>query len=373
MARFFSTSQLLIRTFRPCLRIASLKRFWPGDGGALREKSQQERLGVVTIQAKNEDATDGVAEGKNARSVSEAVIVPTIAIIAVVMLAVCGVGPVRAAEPAETYLNKHYWQEMDWGKAESSKLWQMDGWKPVEGKQTAYATFVMKRKVMLLGHEFDANLAYSNKRHVNEHFTSLYAEVARPECDRVLKELIARFGEPVTNDGTMAIPIAKDVFFRMVHYVYQWDIGDTRFLASCSGNASQDGEIVKNEGRFSWSMKFGHRSLTTKLTPRFALTCTRTISYTASGKTDNLTDLVAWFDLFKSRILNADLVIISDKDSFHASNNEIRFSITRKGYATQYRINRISGSLTATITENAQNVGKIAGKCEKTEALVRKF
>lgn len=37
------------------------------------------------------------------------------------------------------------------------------------------------------------------------------------------------------------------------------------------------------------------------------------------------------------------------------------------------RDNRISGSLIATIKENGQRVGNIAGKCEKTEAPIKKF
>lgn len=296
-----------------------------------------------------------------------------ISIFTAVMLTVCIARSASAAEPAETYLNKHYWQEMDWGNAESSKLWQMDGWLRFEGEQSTYATFVMRRKLTLLGHQFDANLAYLNKRYFNQHFTSLYTKVTRPECDALLKELTAKFGKPAMNDGTIAIPVAEDTFVRMVNYEYQWDMGDTRLLASCSGNASQNGEIVKDEGQFAWSMKFAHRSLTPKLEPKFALICTRTITYASDGETSNLNDLVAWFDLSRSRVLSTNLVILSDKDSFHATDDDIRFSMTRTDYVMDYTVNRISGSLTATIKENGQRVGNIAGKCEKTEAPVKKF
>jgi hypothetical protein len=104
-----------------------------------------------------------------------------------------------------------------------------------------------------------------------------------------------------------------------------------------------------------------------------SLSCTRTISYTASGNSSDVDDLVAWVDLFNFRVLNPDLVTISDKDSFHASDNEIRFSMTRKGYTMAYTVNRISGSLTASVTENGKNAALITGECKKMEALVRKF
>jgi hypothetical protein len=224
-----------------------------------------------------------------------------------------------------------------------------------------------------LGHEFDANLAYLNKPDPNRHFTSLSAEVARPECDELLKRLTAAFGRPVMKDGTIANQVAEDTFVRIVAYEYQWDMGNTRLLASCFWSATQSGEIVRDEGLFRWSMKFAHRSLTAKLQPRFALICTRTITYAAAGKTSNLDDLVAWFDLSRSRVLSTNLVILSDKDSFHATSDRIRFSITRSAYVMDYTINRISGSLAAIITENGQRVGSIAGTCERTETTVKKF
>ena len=215
-------------------------------------------------------------------------------------------------DPAALYLNKDYWARMVWNEAVSSALWQMDGWDPFRGKQSGYATFVGKRQVTMLGVTFDANLAYRNDRHVNQHFTSLYTAgknpISKAQCENAISEITTRSREPVTNDGTVAFAIAPNSFLRLVDYQYQWDIGDTRIFGGCSNfSVTQDGEVLNDDDKYTLSLKFAHVSVTSKLARKFALICNRAATHVADGTTGSLNDMGVWIDTFSSHVLDNGL------------------------------------------------------------------
>jgi hypothetical protein len=299
--------------------------------------------------------------------------------LAAMILSTCTVARAMADEdPAALYLNKDYWARMVWNEAVSSALWQMDGWDPFRGKQSGYATFVGKRQVTMLGVTFDANLAYRNDRHVNQHFTSLYTAgknpISKAQCENAISEITTRFGKPVTNDGTVAFAIAPNSFLRLVDYQYQWDIGDTRIFGGCSNfSVTQDGEVLNDDDKYTLSLKFAHVSVTPKLARKFALICNRAATHVADGTTGSLNDMGVWIDTFSSHVLDTNLVELSDKGSFRSSDAQIQFSMTRQNLVTDYTINRYTGSLSASAKEQGHIVARISGKCSKSENITRKF
>lgn len=278
-----------------------------------------------------------------------------------------------AASPADMYLDADFWQRMEWQEAPSSALWQQEGWAPFEGQQAERLVFTQERSLNLLGQEFTARLGYDRSAVSYEYISALYAEVSRSQCEPQSQALVERFGEPIAHDGTVALPIAENTFMRIIALSYQWDIGDTRLTATCFGFVNQHREVETEDGKFTWSMRYTHRSVTEKIAPKFGLTCTRTLTYAVSGDSRQVSDLVLWIDLYRSRVLGIDLVVLSDEDSLIATTGDIRFSMTRKGLLTDYTINRVTGALTATISEEDQRVGTLMGKCEKSQALTRKF
>ncbi|MBP6013314.1 MAG: hypothetical protein KBA31_13900 [Alphaproteobacteria bacterium] len=279
-----------------------------------------------------------------------------------------------ADEAADLILSKTFWQKIDWSKAESSALWQLPSWAPYDKPQDGKNTFVKEGTVTLFGEAFSAGFARVNNRSVNQHYVTLFAKVTKERCDSAVKELTALFRAPVTNDGSTVIPIAADVSMKLVNYDYEWNIGSTRLFAGCLGSANQSKEPPPfDPDSYHWSMKFSHRSISPRLTPKFALTCTRVLTNSINGATTNAEDLVAWFDLFWERVLRPDLVKVSDKDSFHATDDTIQFSMTNDAGTSEYTINRITGSLSAVIKSDGKTLGRITGKCEKTAAPVRKF
>jgi hypothetical protein len=65
---------------------------------------------------------------------------------------------------------------------------------------------------------------------------------------------------------------------------------------------------------------------------------------------------------------------LSDAKTFRATDNEIRFTVTRKPTVSEYSVDRITGNLYADVRdEHGQKVGHIAGRCEKSDSLEAKF
>jgi hypothetical protein len=155
----------------------------------------------------------------------------------VLIFSTCTVAQATDNDVAALYLNKDYWAHIVWTDAPSSALWQLGGWEPFTGKQSDYATFTKKRKLIMLGMTLDAKLAHLNNRHINHHFTSLYqAGISKTRCDATLKEIVARFGKPVTHDGTVVVRTTDTSFVRFADYEYQWDLNDTRVIAACNNS-----------------------------------------------------------------------------------------------------------------------------------------
>jgi hypothetical protein len=262
-----------------------------------------------------------------------------------------------ATDPASQILNKATWAGMDWQHPEGSALWKSLTWDASDDgtvKKSTATIWGTQFKVMLLGGvlHFDANDAF-------------------PSCDGLEAKAAAHFGKPLSDDSSITIPFSETRSMKMVMVAYQWDVGGTRILASCTGSTSSPAD-PSDPDKLTWSLTFAPPAHLPKLIPKFALRCTRTASY-PDGTTHDATDLAMWIDPYMKNVTNADGVVIADNGTFAATDSTLRFSVTRNAIRSDYVIDRITGSLSATIMQNGQQGGTISGKCDKASTLGAKF
>lgn len=262
-----------------------------------------------------------------------------------------------AGDPASKILSKATWAGMDWQHPEGSALWKSLTW-GARGDGT-----VKKSTVTLWGTQFKA-MFLGGRLH-------FYANDTFPSCDGLESKTAARFGKPSGDDGSIVIPFAETRSMKMVMVAYQWDLGSTRILASCTGLTSSPAD-PSDPDKLTWSLTFASPARLPKLIPKFALRCTRTISY-PDGTTHQAPDFAMWIDPDMQNVTNADGVVIADNVTFAATDSSLRFSVTRNAVRSEYVIDRITGALSATIIQNGQQGGTISGKCDKASTLEAKF
>lgn len=257
-------------------------------------------------------------------------------------------------DPASYLLSKAAWAAMDWQKPEDSPLWRSLAW-TVSGDGT-----VSQATVTIFGTPFKA-LWMGGVLHI-------IATDAFPSCDGLEPKTTVQFGEPLADDGSVVIPFSETRSMKMVAMFYQWDVGNTRILASCVDPTSSP----TDPNKLTWELTFAPPRKLPKLMPKFALRCTRTVTY-GDGTTHDATDVAMWVDPYMKNVTNADGVEIADKGTFVATDSQLRFTATRGGVRSDYTIDRITGSLSATVLQNDQQAGTIGGKCEKASSLGAKF
>jgi hypothetical protein len=284
---------------------------------------------------------------------------------------------VEFTQVEKIYLSKKYWEQMNWQQAEKSSLWLAPGWLPREGILAESVTSPKQRKVILFGKEFNAALNYEDKNVDYKLSSTIFGSKAtKNDCIRIQKELTAIFGQPVFNDGSwMALYYSPKNFMRVVEMSYQWDIGDSRINAGCGGSETNETENQLDADKFLWSIYYAHQSVIKKLVPKFALRCTRKSRMNFGDREQrDLPDQVFWVDTYSERVTNASGQIISDTDSFQATDLEIKFKQTGENKMVfAYVLDRVGGSLSVTIHDKQWVAATINGKCEKSEAIEKKF
>jgi hypothetical protein len=174
------------------------------------------------------------------------------------------------------------------------------------------------------------------------------------------------------NDGTIAFYFGPSHYVKLISSRIQWDFGSTRINAGCFGSVSAEEDANPDAPKFSWSMRFSHVSRSEKEIPNFVLQCTRKAQFNHGGTRD-MEPLIVWIDLNRRHVKLPSFAIFADDKNFAATDDEISYVVTAKQFTTKYSINRISGSLSADITDEGKPFAKLSGTCEKSETVKRKF
>lgn len=262
-----------------------------------------------------------------------------------------------AADTSAYALSKAQWARIDWQKPEGSPLWKSLSW-TTSGDGT-----VKEATMMLVGAPYRV-LWMGGELHLDE-------RDALPSCEDLAPKFAAHFGKPLEDDESIVIPFSETRSMKMVAVFYEWDIGNTRVLARCTGATSSPAD-PSDPDKLNWSLSFTSPARRPKLTPKFALRCTRTVNY-PDGTTHDATDFAIWVNTSLKQVTNADRVVIADNGTVSATDSQITFSVTRNAVKSDYTIDRVTGSLSATVIQDSHAAGTINGKCEKAASLGTKF
>lgn len=282
------------------------------------------------------------------------------------------VRPANAEETSSYYADKRYWQAVDWTNIEMSMLWRAPGWLAGSGMSTEAKRFFSKgRKLDLLGYRFNAVLGYEIGLPERKHFTTLSVDTMKEDCGHIASKLTSKFGIPVENDGTITIILDGQTHLRFLNLQWEWKVGSTRIRGACFGYESyKEGKFVAQDG-YLMAVNYMSSEQSLPMTQKFLLSCSRNL--TIDGVTEDSPDLVVWIDTYNGRALNEQLEILSDQNTFKSTNDEIRFSTTRNKITSEYTINRLGGTLNASLKQNSKLVATGFGSCEKVNLTKNKF
>jgi hypothetical protein len=262
-----------------------------------------------------------------------------------------------ASDPASMFLSKAQWEHMDWQTSEASLAWKSVPW------ATSGDGSVKEATITIFGAPFKALWM--------EGILHLDAKDTFPTCDGLKPKMAAKLGRPVEDDGSIVIPYSETRSMKMIAVFYQWDIGRTRIHASCNGSTSSPAE-PSNSDRLNWTISIAPLARLPNVIPKFALSCTRKINY-PEGTSRDASEIAMWVDPYMKNVTNADGVVIADTGTVSITDSEIRFSATRSAVRSDYIIDRITGSLSATVYQDGEQAGTINGNCEKAMSLGAKF
>ena len=172
-------------------------------------------------------------------------------IVALTVVA-AGITPVRGAPDLSAgILSKTEWERMDWHKPKASSLWKNPSWIKRVGDSRRETTIRLFGKPFTA--DWDDGTGYSSSS------LHLEAKDAFASCDGLQQQMAAQFGKPVSDDGSIVIPISTTVGLREVSMYYQWDIGSTRILASCTGSMPSPPD-ASEPIKLTWSLAFSSPS-----------------------------------------------------------------------------------------------------------------
>lgn len=286
-----------------------------------------------------------------------------------------------AALAAGYYLDPTFWKNMDWGRPETSPLWQLPGWRQINGERHSGGVIALtERKISISGEEFEARWIAHNINGRRSLATGFADVKSRNRCSQIAGILRTQFGPPIINDGTINSSFSPETPLNIVTIDYQWDLGNTRISALCFGMDGKDalkGSELKMD--FVWTANYSSIADQPKLIQKFALRCSQKISI-MGREAEDLPELSFWVDIKNKNILNGHNIVLSSPKSFRSDDGVIEFSINSKNFnssppftVTHYVLNRMNGSLDGMEEQDRLHGVRIAGRCEKIKAIQKKF
>jgi hypothetical protein len=266
-----------------------------------------------------------------------------------------------------------YWQQLDWGTAPASAVWQDHNWVNYLGKQTSAETREKIQAFRLNGIEWQATLSRLTASKGSPYLLTIYTpadDIAKDRCDTLYNWAAQHFGPPqITMDGSYRLPASgQTAEHRTIDRHYQWTRGNTRITQECVGQFSIS-NTANPPGYAASFLRFTQRDQSPELHPLINARCSRTLHLSGSNNIPlRMSDFVFVLDENNGTIRRVDLVPLSVKNAVVAS-NLIRFSITLDKSNNEYTIERPSGRLIASMTISGIEAASVEGQCSLTPIL----
>ena len=281
-----------------------------------------------------------------------------------------------AAEPLTDLIGSEaYWRAMAWEKAEQSKIWEMNGWSPFEGKQETGHTFTKERPVEIDGKNLRAYLIVEETPQRQNILSINSVDLSADECEQISSWLAKKFGQPkIVADGSYKYDlVAQGNWVETIDKSSQWDIGSTRTTFRCVGLKSAAAEKWDKKTSSSVAWTFGSKASERELKSLFGLRCTQRIEFIAIARApENLDDIVFIIDENQKRVRSANKVPLPGEHRI--SEDAIEFKIMKDDHTVEYFIDRRTGAVKAKLRHLMKDGGAdVSGRCEKIDPGERKF
>lgn len=279
------------------------------------------------------------------------------------------------AEPLTDLIGSEaYWQAMGWEKAEQSKIWEMSGWSPFEGKQETGRTFTKERPVEIDGKNLRAYLILEETPKRRDILSIASIDLSVDECEQIGNWLARKFGQPkVMADASYKYDlVAQGNWVESVDKRMQWDIGSTRATVECFGLKTAAAEELAEKNKLAVVLTFGSKASERELKPIFGLRCTKRIEFIAIARApENLDDMVLVIDENRKRVLLANKVPFPGEHRI--SEDAIEFKAAKGDHTLEYHIDRHTGAMNGKLRYLKGGGADFSGRCEKSDPGVRKF
>lgn len=269
-----------------------------------------------------------------------------------------------------------YWRAMVWEKAEQSRIWEMNGWIPFEGKQEKGQTFAKERPVEIDGKRLRAYLIVEDtpQRHNVLSINSINSSA--DECEQIRSWLATKFGQPriMVDGGYKYDLVAQGNWGEFIDKWSQWEIGSTRTTFRCGGlkTAARE-QLGQGKATGIVVLTFGSKTSEREVRPLFGLRCTQRMEFIGIALAPrNVDDVVFVIDENQQRVRSANRVPILGEHQI--SEDAIEFKTKKDDLAAEYFIDRHTGAFRGKLRYLTKAGGaEVSGRCEKIDPGERKF
>jgi len=259
----------------------------------------------------------------------------------------------------------NHWKRFNWDRAEASELWNSSSFINYDTDSAKYTT-TKSLITNINGIDFKISTAkYKNKKNNEDLLIASVPSAEFSECERQHENAKKSFGKPtqlVDNSYTITDML------RINKFEHQWINSNTTITLSCiqfraNNTQSKDGVVYY----------FEKTTKESKIQHPFSLLCERKIKLPQQKDWEEAPQMM--FTVLPAEGIVADL----DRNAWSKldaiSDTEIKFTIDQEHSNTNYKINRVSGTLSGIMNLKVDAAAKsyLAGKCKKIDNAERKF
>ncbi len=265
------------------------------------------------------------------------------------------------------------WKLVDW---DSPEVLEDPDWEVVEKYQKNDRGFILvgRQEAPAVSSPKATFLRWQSESSKLDAALQVTHEIGYEDCSKVAASIGKELGVAVESDETTRMYFSENNFIELSNKEWQWTVGSTRITADCGGMKSFGGkDSSSNAVPFSFlSVNYESVKTRSKLEPPFLLRCNQEIEFMQGRTKQASSDLVFWVSLSRPLFRTTGLSVIGDPKSHMLDDFRFSFKIKRKSFSTTYRVDRVTGELSADVMEGDKKVATVRGNCQK-ESSQKKF
>ncbi|TXT24729.1 MAG: hypothetical protein FD134_1390 [Gallionellaceae bacterium] len=265
--------------------------------------------------------------------------------------------------------DKKLWDTLDWSRFETSKIWSASGWVDYTGEQALDDVTIIKyhQNIPLLDTLYLADIRRRREGAGKTPWSLSVFTVSSStdKCDKAMSWLTARFGSPAASiDHRDKWNSATNV-----RRAAQWETGQTRIVVKCMSGATIEKKTDNDRPLVVTALSFAHKSELLAIKPVFMLSCSLKF-FLPDGVGVDLPQTTYYVDEYFHELYNQSKFPFASE--VHIQPETISFAAKSKDGFSKYSIDRVTGSMSGTVTTGKTSF-RMSGTCEKIEPADKKF